>query len=279
MKLDLSVVGEKYTAEPYPYTWKDCILYAVGVGAGADDLQYTMETHEQFCALPSYAVCPTTAIVFDVLGKVQADFATLVHGEQVIKFHKPLSTDGTLSSVAWIPTAYDKGKAALVPVQTETRDESGDLVYETTWNIFCRGQGGWGGERGEKVAPLMPKAGAEPAFEVELATSPSQAALYRLSGDFNPLHINPMVAKMAGFERPILHGLCTFGFAVRALVDQLCGGDPSKVAELRVRFSREVYPGDVVRVRAIESAEENTWLFDAQVGDRTVLSNGVFTLR
>lgn len=279
MQLDLSVIGQQFTSEPHPYNWKDCALYAVGVGAGPEDLRYTWEGHDDFTVLPSFAVCPTTAVVFEALGHIQADFGTLVHGEQVIKFHKPLPTEGTLTSTATIPAAYDKGKAALIPVNSETRDASGEVVYETTWSIFCRGQGGFGGPRGEATPIPAPKAGAEPAFSVDLQTRPEQAAVYRLSGDLNPLHINPDIAKMAGFERPILHGLCTFGFAVRALVDNLCGGDTSKVSELRVRFSREVYPGDVIRVRAIESEQEGTWLFDAQVGDRTVLSNGVFTVR
>lgn len=169
----------------------------------------------------------------------------------------------------------DKGKGAVVIIDTQTCDDLGELIVETQWLIFCRGQGGFGGPRG--TSSEMPDAipNHEPVLKATMKTSREQALLYRLNGDLNPLHVDPKLAEKAGFRAPILHGLCTYGFVTRAIVDQLCRGQPERFKSFSARFSREVYPGDNLDVRAYATRRSDTFRLSAAVGERTVLSNGL----
>jgi acyl dehydratase len=275
MQLDLDVVGRTFEGPAYSMDWQRAALYALGIGAGPEALDFTWEGSPGFQVYPSFAVIPTQPLVFGALDAIRADYRTLVHGEQTIRLHKALPSQGDLRTTARIPTVYDKGKAAVVLIETETRDAAGELVAETLWSIFCRGQGGFGGEPG--AAPSLPSVveGAAPAFEASCPTTAAQALLYRLSGDLNPLHVDPSLATKVGFEAPILHGLCTYGMAARQVVHRLCGGDASRLRRFSARFSGVVYPGTTVDVRALPSATPGTWLVDARVGDRSVLSHGV----
>jgi acyl dehydratase len=276
MELDLSVVGKAIEPPPFTYDWKQCSLYALGIGAGTDELDYVYEGSKAFKVAPSFAVVPTFPIVHEALALVRADFRTLVHGEQTIRAHAPIPREGTLHSTGRVEAVYDKGKGAVVLIETTTRDAAGTALFDTTWSIFCRGQGGFGGDRGPTPAAPEAQAGAAPVVDVEMATAPTQAMLYRLgSGDMNPLHIDPALATKVGFERPILHGLCTFGFATRAVLRALCGGDPARLRGISARFSGAVYPGDTLRVRALPSTTPGTYLLEAAVGDRGVLSQGI----
>ncbi len=269
--LDLNLVGEPRPAVVFDYDWRDCATYALGVGAGADDLHLLWERHPAFAALPSFAVVPTTRLVFDALEAVGADFRRLVHGAQRIRMHRPLPTAGRLHTDGGIAAIHDKGKGAVVIIDTVTEDAEGP-VFETRWSIFCRGQGGFGGARGS-AAPL-PEPVEGPVLDVGLPTRPEQALLYRLSGDVNPLHVDPALAKKAGFERPILHGLCTFGFATRALIAGLAEGAPDRLKAIGARFSGVVLPGDALRVQAWRTGVVGTLRFEAHVGERRVLSHG-----
>ncbi len=271
MQLDLSLVGKSRPAEMFTYDWRDCATYALGVGAGADDLHLLWEKHPAFAALPTFAVAPTTDLVFGTLRAVGADLRRLVHGSQRIRLHRPLPTAGTLHTDGGVAAIHDKGKGAVVLIDTVTEDADGP-IFETRWSIFCRGQGGFGGERGS--TPPLPEAGGS-VFEATLQTRPEQALIYRLSGDENPLHVDPALAVEAGFERPILHGLCTYGFAVRSLIDGLCDGDPSRVGLIDARFSGVVLPGDTLRVAASATDAPGTYRFEAHVGERQVLSHGL----
>lgn len=279
MELDLDAVGKAIEAPPFAYDWKTCATYALGIGAGPDELAYTWEKAPAFKVAPSFAVVPTMPIVMDALARVRADFRTLVHGAQTITQHAPIPKRGTLHSEGRIREVLDKGKGAVVIIETNTRDAEGNALFDTEWSIFCRGQGGFGGSRGESEAAPEAKAGAAPAFEDTLQTAPNQALIYRLSGDLNPLHVDPALATKVGFEGPILHGLCTYGFAVRAVLRHLCDGDPARLASFTARFSQVVYPGDALTVRAVPATEDGVYLLEAAVGDRTVLSNGVVRLR
>ena len=273
MELDLSAVGVDLTPPPFEYTWKNLALYALGVGG--DTLAQTWEGHPDFAALPSFAVIPTQPIVMEALGKVNADYRKLVHGAQTITMHAPIPTSGTLNSVGRIREVLDKGKGAVVIIETTTTDGAGNALFDTEWSIFCRGQGGFGGERG--ASGTLPEAAPNAATVIDTtdATRADQAKLYRLSGDLNPLHIDPALATKVGFEAPILHGLCTYGFAVRRVVEDLCGGDGSKLKSFSARFSQVVYPGDALTVRAVPATTAGTYLLEVLVGDRTVLSHGV----
>ncbi len=281
MELNLSALGVVHESEPFEYDWKNCATYALGIGAEAADLNYTWEGAGDFKVYPSFAVVPVQPIVFKVLHEVRADFRRLVHGEQTIRLHRAIPKKGTLKSKGKISEILDKGKGAVVLIETETFDAEGVLLFETSWSIFCRGQGGFGGERGSKKEQPQPKEGAAPVLDLVLETSPEQALLYRLNGDFNPLHVDPVLAEKVGFKAPILHGLCSYGFAVRAVVKELCGDDPSRLKIFSSRFSREVYPGDTLHVTAVEAAgatDGKRFLIQVDVGERTVLSNGLVEL-
>jgi acyl dehydratase len=275
MQLDLDVVGKTFEGPEFNLDWQRCALYALGIGAGTEALDFTWEGSPRFQVYPSFAVIPAQTIIFPALTAIRADYRTLVHGEQTIRLHKPFPTSGRLTSVGRIPAVYDKGKAAVVILETETRDAQGDLVAETQWSIFCRGQGGFGGAAGPALTLPEAVPGAAPAFSESNVTSPAQALLYRLSGDHNPLHVDPTLAPKVGFEAPILHGLCTYGIAARNVVQHLCDGDATRLRRFSARFSGVVYPGNTVDVRAVPSTSPGTWLVEARVGERSVLSHGV----
>ena len=272
--LDLTVVGQALSPVTHAYTWKDTALYALGVGES--DLRYVWESHADFTVLPSFAVVPSMPPVMEALTRAKADLRTLVHGAQTITWHRPLPRKATLKTEAKVREILDKGKGAVVEIDTQTSDEDG-LIFETTWSIFCRGQGGFGGPRGEK--PVLPEAKEGGAVKTQrFETRKDQALLYRLSGDLNPLHVDPALATKVGFESPILHGLCSWGMALRAAIALVADGDPSRIAEFSARFSGVVYPGDSMDVRIAPATEDSVFLLDATVGDRSVLANGVVRL-
>ncbi len=278
MQLDLEVVGRTLEGPDFVYDWRTCATYALGIGAGTESLEFVWEGSPTFKVYPSFVVAAVQPIVHDALKKIGADYRTLVHGEQTIKLHKPFAAGGTLRSTGRIPVVHDKGKAAVVIIETETRDAAGELLAETTWSIFCRGQGGFGGDAGPAATQPEAAPGAEPAFVETCVTLPSQALLYRLSGDLNPLHVDPALGPKVGFEGPILHGLCTYGNATRQIVNHLCAGDPARLKRFSARFSGVVYPGNSIVVRALPSTQPGVFLVDAKVGDRSVLSHGVVEL-
>ncbi len=277
MELNLDVVGKVIEPPPFEYDWRTCALYALGIGAGPEALDYTWEGSKAFKVAPSFAVIPTQPIVMQALAEVNADFRKVVHGAQIIELHRPIPQKGTLVSTGQITEVQDKGKGAVVLISTTTSDADGPL-FDTTWSIFCRGQGGFGGERGAKVPIPEAAPGAAPAFETTLSTTANQALIYRLSGDLNPLHADPALATKVGFEGPILHGLCTYGCAMRAVLGELCDWDAAKVKRFEARFSGVVYPGDTLRIRAVPAATPGVYLLEAAVGERSVLSHGVVEL-
>jgi acyl dehydratase len=222
-------------------------LYALGVGAGLDELSFTTEKQQQ--------VLPTMAVVLGARGAVPLEKigsfnpAMLVHGEQAIELARPLPPDGTLKTTGKIVALYDKGKGAVVVSEAESVDAAtGELLFRTRSSAFIRGEGGFGGDRGPS-GPSYELPARKADHEITYQTRPDQALLYRLSGDRNPLHSDPEFAKLAGFPRPILHGLCTYGFTGRALVHALCGGDPARFKGMEGRFSKPVYPGEALTIK------------------------------
>ena len=244
-----------YASEPHASSWdsKDCLLYALGVGAGVTDptgfeLEFTTENSQDVTqkVLPTFpVVVPGGAGAFSKIGTFNP--ALLVHGEQSVELHASLPVQGTVDAVTTITGIYDKGSAAVVVMSTAASDQmTGKALWTTTSSAFIRGEGGWGGDRGPSSSVSFPERDADHA--VTYATRHDQALLYRLSGDRNPLHSDPKFAAMGGFERPILHGLCSFGFTGRALLHTLCGSDPDRFVSMGARFSRPVYPGDELTV-------------------------------
>jgi acyl dehydratase len=170
----------------------------------------------------------------------------VLHGGQTLEIHRPIPADGTATATGRIAAVYDKGKAAVLVMRTEVADAEGPL-WTNDAQIFVRGEGGWGGDRGPSTRVEPPT--GEPDRTVERPIRPDQALLYRLSGDYNPLHADPEFAKRAGFDKPILHGLCTYGITLKAVVDTLLGGDVTRVRSYTTRFAGVVFPGETLRIR------------------------------
>lgn len=246
MAFDLSIVGKPGEPSTFEYAWKDIVLYALGIGAKIDELDYLYEGRGPK-TYPSFAVVPVFAPMFALLGKAGTNFAMVVHGAQKVRLHKPIAPEGKLVTTATIRGIYDLKRLASVIVDTKTVDAKGEEVFDTVWNIIVRGAGGFDGKPPPREEALLPIQGKEADFRVEEGTTKEQALLYRLSGDLNPLHADPEFAKSVGFEAgPILHGLCTFGYMVRHAVKGACGGDASRLAAFEAKFTKPVWPGDTL---------------------------------
>jgi acyl dehydratase len=201
----------------------------------------------------------------------------VVHGEQSVELHGPLPVAGTVESVTTITGIYDKGSAAVVvTASTATDTATRQPLWTTTSSLFIRGEGGWGGDRGPSSPPGVPD--RDPDHTTTYSTRPDQALIYRLSGDRNPLHADPKFAAMGGFDRPILHGLCTFGFTGRALLHTLCGSDPDRFGSMAARFSKPVYPGEDLTV-AMWVTGENSAMFRTTAGGGVVIDAGRLEFR
>ncbi|MDB4933150.1 MAG: putative (R)-specific enoyl-CoA hydratase [Labilithrix sp.] len=247
MALDLSIVGKESAPSTFTYAWKDVVLYALGIGAKKDELDFLYEGRGPK-VIPSFAVVPMFASMFDLVAQTGGDLAMVVHGAQRVRLQAALAPSGTLVTTAKVRGMYDFRRLAVVLVDTVTKDTDGRVLFDATSQIIFRGEGGFGGQtapREEKVAEI-PK-GVAPDFRIEEATTPEQALLYRLSGDLNPLHADPEFAAKVGFTQgPLLHGLCTYGHMVRHVAKGACGGDATKVTGFEAKFSKPVWPGDTL---------------------------------
>jgi len=273
MALDQTLVG--VTSDPVEKTWdsKDVMLYALGLGAGADDPLQELEFTTENTAGVDLKVLPTYAVLAAQGGggRKFGDFdpAKLVHAEQGFELHAPLPVDGRVSITSAITGMYDKGKGALVTMEAKAVDaETGKHLVTSRSGVFIVGEGGFGGDRGPSDTWAAPE--GEPDHVVRYQTRPDQALIYRLSGDRNPLHADPDFAARGGFPRPILHGLCTYGFTGRALLHALCGSDPERFDSMYGRFSRPVMPGDEL-VTSIWRDGDGSALFRTATGDGTVV--------
>ena len=241
-----SLVGKELPPLEYTYTSKDVILYALGIGAGSDPRELKFVYENELEVLPTYGVIPPFGALMAIVGMEGMDFnlAMLLHGEQYLELYRPIPVEGTFTSYPTISGIYDKGKGALVEIDVVSKNINNEAIFMNKFSTFIRGEGGFGGERGPEPGFEPPE--RKPDRVVEMKTLPQQALLYRLSGDVNPLHVDPGFAAVGGFEQPILHGLCTFGFAGRAVLHEFCSDDPAKFKAIKVRFSRHVYPGETI---------------------------------
>jgi acyl dehydratase len=239
-QLGPDVVGLELAPTQFSYEERDVMLYALGIGA--KELEFIFERGLK--TIPTFAVIPAFPALMGLSAAVEINPVMILHGEQGFRINKQIPTSGTLTTSGKVTGVYDKGKGALVTIESTTKDTGGETVFTNTSGIFIRGSGGFGGERGPEAGNAAPQRG--PDRTVEMQTLDIQAAIYRLSGDRNPLHIDPAFAKMAGYDRPILHGLCTFGHVGRAVLAEYCGNDPARLASMAVRFSGVVYPGDTI---------------------------------
>ena len=284
MPINPDAVGA--TSEPAEASWtsKDSLLYALGVGAGMSDptgfeLEFTTENSAdiQQKALPTMPVviAPKGGGGESPFAKIGTfDWAMLVHGEQSVTLHQPLPPEGKATMTGKVAGIYDKGKAAVVVLENEAVDANGKPLFTTTMSAFIRGEGGWGGDRGPS-GPRNVAPDRQPDEVVSYNTRPDQALLYRLNGDRNPLHSDPQFAKLAGFDKPILHGLCTFGFTGRALLHAVCGSDPIRFKAIEGRFSQPVMPGETLDVKIW--VDGNEAIYQTWVDDHVVLDSGKLT--
>jgi acyl dehydratase len=271
-KVDLSVIGKKTEPVVFEYTWKDVVLYALGVGASADDLPFVYENAPNgLKVLPSFCVVPAMR-AFPRVGK-DVDYSRFLHGEHTIRLIRPLPTQGRVVVTGEVTDIYDKGKAAVYHVRVSGHTEDGTHLFDNDWVSFYVGAGGFGGDPGPKSKPVNPPEGKDPDFSISDRVAANQAALYRLNGDLNPLHLDPAFAKGGGFDRPILHGLCTYGFAVRAVVKGLLDGDVDRLKSFKARFSSVVYPGDTLTTEGWR--QDGRYIVQVRTERGVVMSNGV----
>ena len=288
------ILDQKTAPRTFTYGDKDVMLYALGIGLGADPMD---EQELAFVYEKNLKIVPTAATVLAAAGNRPAEgrpapqlpanhrqstmnFMLMVHGEQKVELHRPLPAAGTFTVEGRTLGAWDKGegKGAVVVNESVWSDEKGEKVATLTMSMFYRGDGGFGGPTEGQPEP-HPTPTREPDISVDIATRPDQALIYRLNGDRNPLHSDPDVAKRAGFPRPILHGLCTYGITCRAVLQAITGYDPDQILSHQVRFSAPVFPGDVITVDLWKDGKEIS--FEARVKERnaTVIRNGLTVLR
>ena len=291
MGMNLDAVGT--TSEPVTRSWghRDALLYALGVGAGAlDPTGFELDLTTENSAGVTQQVLPTFVTIVGQGGGAVAhigdfDPAMLVHGEQAIALRGAIPTQGAVEVRTTVAGIYDKGSGALVVLESESRDAgSGEPAFTSRSGLFIRGAGGFGGARGpegdeEGALSAEPLPTRQPDEVVSYATRTDQALLYRLSGDRNPLHSDPTFAKRAGFDRPILHGLCTYGFTGRALVHTVCASDTSRFGSMRARFSRPTMPGDTLTISVWDIGDRAPGAYrfrtETQRGE-TVIDAGLF---
>ena len=245
--IDLALIGKKYGPVPFNYTWKDVVLYALSIGAQTDELQFIYESAEGgLRVFPSFITVMGTEVFAELFKDVNVDFSRFIHGEESVKLHRAIPPQGKTFVEGEITNIYDKVKGALIVWRLKVMTGAGDLLAEVEHGVFYVGAGGFGGDPGPKAEAFEPPERAQPDFTLSYYIPENQAAIYRLNGDLNPLHLDPRFAEMGGFTRPILHGLCTYGYATRAVLNGCCDGDAARFREFRARFSGVVYPGDTL---------------------------------
>ncbi len=281
------VLGFEFEPRDMQYGAKELSLYALSIGAAKNpvdpkELRFVYElSQEGQQALPTFAVTfPFT--VFDQIHSVPGltfNPMMLLHGEQYLELKRPLPISATVTTRATISQIYDKGSGVLAYVDCVSSDENGDEIAFNRVSVFIRGIGNYGGERGPSGQTNLPPERVPDAV-VEEKTSPNQALLYRLSsGDGNPLHADPAMAALGGFDQPILHGLCTFGFGARAVLKQFAENDPARFKSIQVRFTKHVFPGETL-ITEMWRESDTRILFQVKVAERdeVVLSNAVMEL-
>jgi NAD(P)-dependent dehydrogenase (short-subunit alcohol dehydrogenase family)/acyl dehydratase/putative sterol carrier protein len=275
MALNLEGIGKKIGPFSKDYTWKDTVLYALGVGAGFSDLEYCYE--KELKVLPSFGIVTLYDFMPELAALSNVNLAGVLHGEQELIFHHPIPPNGKLITGGAITHYYDKGpdKGALIVAEFDTRHSEGQKLFTSIVTVFARLDGGFGGEAAPQRTLSFPD--RPPDYEISSTPSVDQPLIYRLSGDIFALHVDSEFAKMAGFARPIMHGLCTHGYACRALIQQLVPGAPEKARRMVNRFRSPLYPGSPIKtlIWKVDEGQALWRVINAQTGE-VIIENGLF---
>lgn len=280
---------EQSRAEKFTYDFKNTILYALSLGFTTSDktnLKFLYENHEDFSVLPSFAVLPAFKNLFDKLSTlelphgIKIDPAKVLHGEHYLEVFKPFASSGTLDIKTELVDVLDKGSGASLILNVELFNESGEKVALNQFVTFLVGSGNFGGKRdSDKLVKVnsTKKFDRKPDHVKTEKTTVDQAAIYRLNGDLNPLHIDPSFSAILGFDRPILHGLCTFGFAVKHILAAFCDSDVSCFKSIKVRFAKPVLPGQTIQTNMWLEKETKKVFFECKVVEtNTVVISGAY---
>lgn len=285
MPIDIDrAVGASLPGASFAWDEDDIILYNLAVGAGnpptdPGELRYAYEG--DLVAIPTYGTIPPFGIMMAMGGidGFDIDLSQILHGEHELEIHRPIPTTGSVSQSGGVTAIYDKGRGAVAVVEiVSVLERTGEPMFTNRASIYIRGEGGFGGDPGPPPAGTSPE--REPDHVIESPTLPQQALLYRMaSGDKNPLHADPGFAAFAGFDRPILHGLCTYGIVAKAVVDHALEGEPRRLGGYRARFSGHVFPGETLITRIWDRGDDLVVTAHSRERDTRVLSNGVVTTR
>ncbi len=274
MALNFDTVGKVFGPYEFSYQERDLIIYALGIGFTKDDLSYVYEGAKDFKAFPTFGVILPANAGAEAFLSTKANFAMVVHGEQTLQIHNPFPRSGTVLTTTIIEGIYDKGSGALIIMRFDSQDKNGTPLCTNWAGVFVRGAGGFGGppQPKKEIPSLPPK---DPDYVFLAVTDPNQAALYRMSGDRNPLHIDPAVAKAVGFAQPILHGLCTYGVVGRRFVKEVWQGNAEQFKSYSARFSAPVIPGETLQVK-VWRVDSSLYLLEAYNDKgQAVLRHGV----
>lgn len=276
--LAASLAGTALPDTTWSWGWRDTVLYALGIGArpgagalvdveaGEGDLDFLFERRGPK-VYPTLAVIPGMTALSQLSKVVDLDIARMLHGEQGITLHRPIPATGQMAVKGRIVDVWDKGKAAVIGVESELVDDDGPIA--TTYaSLFAKGYGGFGGERGPDTSHIHQPPDREPDYVFSDEVRPEQAALYRLSGDRVTLHIDPQFARKAGYQGPFLHGLCTYGFAGRAVLTGLCNNEPERLLSMTGRFAGLVWMNDRIITKIWELGDGEA-VFQAETQDGT----------
>lgn len=267
MPIDVSAaLAAAPTVREARWTERDVILYHLGLGAGVkslDPAELGWVYEKNLRVLPTFAMVAGQGISAGELAPagmnlrgIDIDLRKILHGGQSLTLHAPIPASGTATISSRVADVWDKGKAAVIVLEQSAVDTDGKPLWTTGMQIWARGEGGFGGDAGPEVSNAVPERAADRVLVSPTGTQ--QALVYRLSGDLNPLHADPGFAKMAGFDRPILHGLASYGVVCRAVVDGLLDGDPTRVQSFSVRFAGSLYPGETIETSVWRDADTLT---------------------
>lgn len=287
--LSPDLIGASLPRDEWTWTERDCRIYALGIGAGShdplDELEYTTENSHGRAqkVYPTLGVLAGTRVgirgLVDMLGDA-VDVRQMLHGGQHLTQHRPLPLQASVVTTGKISAMWDKGNATVIETVTDTADvETGELYCTSTQSLFFRGVGGWGGERGPAPMETPSNVARDADERLVVPTRPDQTLLYRLSGDENPLHSDPVAAKAAGFDRPIMHGLCVYGVVGRVLLNTCSGADHRLFRELSARFRRPAMPGDDLVISVWRDVQPGRFDFEVSRPDgERLLSRGRYVI-